>query len=149
MSKRQAIINELDTRLKQIKITNGYLTNAGDNVFAWRDSDLEILALPCIVYFDRLAGKRDDGAIGSFRWSLAIDIFCYGAVGKDTPALTRQLIADVLRAVGAADAGRWGGQAVATELADGTEMNVERRGKTAGEALVSINVIYDAPRWEV
>lgn len=147
MSKRQIIINELDAKLKAIKITNGYQTNAGNNVFAWREDELQPHELPGIVYLDRIAGKRE-GPIGSFRWSLAIDIYCYAGAGSNTPAEVRKLVADVLKAIGSADAGRWNGQAQNTELSDGSEMSIERRGKTAGEAVININIIYDAPLWE-
>lgn len=148
MSKRQTIINGLDAKLKAIKTANGYQTNAGNNVFAWREDELQTHELPGIVYLDRIAGKRGGGSIGSFRWALAVDIYCYAGAGSNTPAEVRKLVADVLKAIGVADTGRWNGQAQATELSDGSEMSIERRGKTAGEAVVNINIIYDAPLWE-
>lgn len=147
MPKRQAIINDLDAKLKAIKIANGYYTDAGNHVFAWREDELQPQEMPGIVYTDRIAGKRL-GAIGSFRWALTVDIFCYAAAGKDTPAGVRTLVADVLKAIGVAAAGRWNSQAQDTELSDGSEMAIERRGKTAGEAVVAVNIIYDAPMWE-
>ncbi len=149
MSIRQLIINELDARLKAITTVNGYQTNAGNNVFAWREEDLQSHELPGIVYLDRIAGRREGGPIGMFRWAIAVDIYCYASIGRDTPMDVRRLVADVLRAVGAADAGRWNGQAQTTELSDGSEMSIEHRGKTAGEAIININIIYDAPRWEI
>lgn len=148
MSKRQTIINDLDAKLKAIKIVNGYGTDAGNHVFAWREDELQPHELPGIVYTDRIAGKRI-GSIGSFRWALTVDVYCYAAAGKDTPAGVRILVADVLKALGAAASGGWNSQAQDTELSDGSEMAIERRGKTAGEAVVSINIIYDAPMWEI
>lgn len=149
MSKRQTIINDLDAKLKAIKIINGYQTDAGNHVYAWRDDELQPHELPGIVYYDRIAGKREGGPIGIFRWELAVDIFVYAAAGKDTPAEVRKLIADVLKAIGVSAEGRWAGQAQATELSDGSEMSIERRGKTAGEAVINIVIIYDAPKWEL
>lgn len=148
MSKRQTIIDELDAKLKAIQIDNGYITNAGDNVFVWREDELQPAEMPGIIYVDRLAGKTD-GVIGMFRWSLAVDLYCYAAQGKDTPESMRILIADVIKAIGAGASGRWNNQAQSTELSNGAEMSIERRGKTAGEALLSFNIIYDAPMWEI
>lgn len=148
MSKRQTIINDLDAKLKAIKGVNGYNTDAGTHVYPWREDELQPHELPGLVYTDRIAGKRS-GSIGSFRWALTVDIYCYAAAGKDTPAGVRTLVADVLKAIGAAANGSWNSQAQDTELSDGSEMAIERRGKTAGEAVVSINIIYDAPMWEI
>lgn len=148
MSKRQTIINDLDAKLKAIQIVNGYQTNAGNNVFAWREDEIQPAEMPGIIYVDRLAGKIE-GAIGTFRWALAIDIYCYTAQGKNTPESMRILIADVIKAIGSGASGRWNNQAQATELTNGAETAIERRGKAAGEALLSFNIIYDAPMWEI
>lgn len=148
MSKRQTIIGDLDAKLKAIKIANGYYTDAGNHVFAWREDELQPHELPGLVYTDRLAGTRS-GSIGSFRWALTVDVYCYASAGKDTPAGVRTLVADVLKALGVAATGRWASQAQDTELSDGSEMAIERRGKTAGEAVISINIIYDTPMWEI
>jgi hypothetical protein len=143
MSKRQQIMDEVDKALKNIKKINGYQTDAGYNVFAWRDHELQMSELPAIVYYDRIINKRGD-VINRQRWALRVDIYCYAS----NPADVRMLIADVLKAIGNADANKYGNNAITTELGD-NEMEIEHKGQTAGEAIVSITIIYDTPLWEI
>lgn len=144
--KRELIMSDLDTRLKAIKTTGGYLTNLGNNVFAWRDNEVKDNEMPAIIYRDRIAGKRSDGPIGKTRWTLQVDFIL---LVQGNPTEVRKCIADLLKAVGGGVTARWAGHAQATELSDGTEMAIERHDKTEGAATVSINIIYDVPLWEM
>lgn len=148
MSKWQTIINNIDARLRAIQISGGYQTNAGDNVFEWREDDLQPAELPGIVYIDHPARKAE-GAIGSFRWSLVVKIYIYAAKGKDTPAEMRTLMADVLKAIGTGTNDLWGGQAQDTELTDDSDMFIESRGRVVGEGVLILNIIYDTAKWEI
>src|SRR3990170_3357246 len=49
---RQQIMTAIDTRLKLITITNGYETNAGNNVYEFWDIALEDDELPAIIWRD-------------------------------------------------------------------------------------------------
>lgn len=148
MLKRQLIIDALDGKLKAIKVNNGYLTNAGEHVYAWRDEPLQPQELPAIVYYDRIASLRSDGPLGIFRWTLAVDIHLYVSAGPDTPAQMRLLVADALKAIGEGDANHWDGYAIMTMLAADAEIDIERRGQTAGEAVLNIAITYDTSLWE-
>lgn len=145
--KRQQIIDILDAKLRAITIANGYHTNAGNNVYAWLDRPMQPSKLPAIVYRDAIVSK-ENGAIGTFRWSLQIEIAVFAEDGVHTASTTRKVIADVLKAVGAGDAERWGGNAEDTILG-GSETAIERHDKIEGASVITINIIYDAPMWEI
>jgi len=148
MSKRQKIMDEVDKVLRNIKKTKGYQTDAGYNVFAWRQDALQISELPAIVYSDRLIERRD-GAIGSFRWVLRITLLCAVASGADTAKEMRKLIEDVIKAIGVGAEAHWNNLVQDTVLFTDSEMGIERAGVTIGEALISFDIVYDSGRWEV
>jgi hypothetical protein len=148
MSKRQQIMDEVDKVLRNIKTINGYQTDAGYNVFAWRQEPLQMSELPAIVYSDRLIERRE-GSIGTFRWVLRITLQCAVAAGADTAKEMRKLIEDIIKAIGVGAETRWNNLAQDTVLFTDSEMGIEREGVTIGEALISFDIVYDSGRWEV
>ena len=143
--KRQQLIDALDARLKIIKTANGYLTNLGNNVFEWRVTNLNSIEFPACIYRD-VSNTKQDGAIGSFRWALNIEIQLV-TDGETSAAEVRKLIADVYKAIGTDIT--WGGLAVTTEQPDSDEMDVEQHEKKQAGALIKLSIIYDANMWEI
>jgi hypothetical protein len=143
--KRQAIIDFLDTNLRQILFSNGFNTDAGKNVFDWRSYPITAKELPAIVYNDSLAKIDPVRPIGSFRWVLRVQIAYYGSTAKDV----RNGISDILKVVEVCDSSKFGGQAVDVSLAvDSNEMVIEKHNTESGASLITIEIIYDAPLWE-
>lgn len=142
--KRELIMTDFDTRMKAIKTTAGYLTNLGNNIYAWKDNDLNSSQMPGMIYRDRMLGKRE-GVIGKTRWALQVDMVLF-VEGNATEV--RKLVADVLKAIGSGFTAKWGGYAQTTEISDGSETAIERHDKTEGAATLTINIIYDTPLWE-
>ena len=49
---RESIMSALDARLKTITVLNGYASDAGDNVFDWREDPLQDDELDALEYRD-------------------------------------------------------------------------------------------------
>jgi hypothetical protein len=145
MSIRQQIIDILDTELKKILKTNGYNTDAGKNVYAWRDNPLTKNELPGLIYRDALNRKASISIVGKFRWVLRIEVAVFGTSANEI----RAGIEDVLKVVGNCEKTKWGGYAQDTILADGDEMAVEKHDIETGAAIVSFEVIYDTDQWRM
>lgn len=119
-SRRQDIIDAVDTRLKGILTTGGYETSLGSHVSEWRDTDrnpLEATELPGIVYRDAVSG-RSVGA-GIYDNVLRIEF----EIHADSIATIRKALADVERAVFVDES--WGG------LADGSDMGEGENAKVS------------------
>lgn len=146
MSIRQTIISNLDEALRAIKKTNGYNTDAGENVLAYWSSGIPQKWLPAIVYRDYLS-QCIDGAIGLFRWRLNIEFaLCVSANKTDSPTQLRALIDDVIKAIGQGAQTRWGGNSVNTYILQ-SEADIEIHDKSNGMALLTVCIEYDALRW--
>jgi hypothetical protein len=95
---RTQIVAVLDARLKSITTANGYETNAGNNVFAWRDTERKPMAaseLPCVLYRDR-EGVEEEETVGGIDHTLNVEMELFAA----TAATLRQLRADAIRCIG-------------------------------------------------
>ena len=145
MSIRQQIINILDTELKKILKTNGFNTDAGKNVWAWRDNPLTRAELTGLIYRDALNRKFPVSPIGKFRWALRIEVAIFGTSANEV----RAGIEDVLKVIGNCEETKWGGNAQDTLLADGDEMAVEKHDIETGAAILTFEVIYDANKWSM
>ena len=49
-SKRETVVQALDTLLETITTVGGYETNAGSNVYGWRDTPVDATMLPALVW---------------------------------------------------------------------------------------------------
>lgn len=148
VSIRQTIITALDTRLKAILISSGYITNLGQHIFEWRSVDLQETDLPAIIYRDISSGEALPvtimGANSLREYPLEVLIEIHGADGSTTPAQMRSMIADVIKAIGTDPT--FGGLAVMTEYL-GDETSVEQADKTMGSTTVRIRIIYRTKIW--
>jgi len=143
MSKRQQIVDYLSTELKKILKTNGYNTDAGKNVFEWRDTPLQKTELPGIVFRDNLVNKTA-GTIGMFRWLMRLEIAIFGKSASEI----RSVIEDVIRVIGNCSETRFGGVAADVEIPEG-EIVIERHDIVEGAAVLNFDVIYDAAKWSI
>ena len=99
-SKRETVVQALDTLLETITTTNGYETNAGANVYGWRDTPLDASMLPALVWRDTDSTTPEAGATDIHAMTVEIDavVICYAAV--DAAPQLRKVIADVIKALG-------------------------------------------------
>lgn len=97
-SKRQQIVNAIDTRLKTILIANGYETNLGQKVYEWRAAPVNENEMPCIIYRDE--NETIDITIGKHVHTLSISVDIIAAKAQNAAAM-RKYIADIVKCIGA------------------------------------------------
>ena len=140
---RGQIISFFINELKKIKKSNGFNTNAGENVFEWRDSPLQKTELPGLIIRDALV-RREIGTIGSFRWVLRIDVACFGRNAEEI----RNVIADVIKVIGICEEQHFGGIVTYTDISSADTM-IERHDIEIGSAIISCDVIYETGKWVI
>lgn len=115
---RQQLISAIDTRLKTILVANGYETNAGQNVFAWRDTALEAAELDAILYRDRTESRTP--GVGVYEFTLPVEI----QIVSTSASQVRKILADLEVAIFVDES--WGEIALNTEL-ETDEMEIEQK----------------------
>ena len=98
MLKHQAIIDAFKVKLQLILVASGYHTDAGLNVFCWRNTALQPEELPGIVFRDGVDSADEEFATTTgdqlyYKLPVKIDLICNDA---DT---ARQMIADCQKAI--------------------------------------------------
>ncbi len=127
-SKRQQVFDAWIDRMKTILVANGYNTDVGKNVFAWRTTEFTSDVLPGMSVRDvqteteQKVGNRHDH-------KTTFEIVVIHAAGDGTAAFVRKMAADVIKAVGIDRT--FGGLVFNTDPVS-DEMSVEQEGKTVG-----------------
>lgn len=146
-SKRQQIVDAVETRLKTIKTANGYTTNLGDKVFTWKPSPISSdNDLPCITIRDT-ANQRDSGTTAMWRWRLTLEIEIACSSGTTTDDTLRKMLEDVYKAIGTDPL--FGGLAALSTEANEDRMEIFKEEKTFGGATVEIVIPYDCARFSM
>jgi len=94
---RQQIIDAVETRLKTIKVANGYETDIGLNVNVWHVTDLQEPELPAIDIRDTSESIEVRG--GNHICTLTIEIEAKVS-GASSGVSMRDILADIIKAVG-------------------------------------------------
>ena len=146
---KKRIIAALDTVLKTILISNGYSTNAGQNVYDWITQNLPISSLPAYAYKNTgdTGGRivTIAGPVNSIReYILNLDVNCI-AQGSTTRSQIRDMMADLMRAIGTDQT--FGGLALYTEFS-GDETAIEQQEETVGSTTVKIAITYRTKIWD-
>lgn len=142
---RQQIMTAMDTRLKTILVANGYETNLGQKVYAWKATPLDDVDLPALEYRDIANDRLEGGPIGKFRWALTIEIGIVAASASTTIADVRKMLNDVYKAMGTDET--WSTLAQWTEQPS-DKVEIEQQDKIIGGAKILFNIVYDAPKWQ-
>lgn len=142
-STRQDIIDAIDTRLKTIKTTAGYKTNAGNNVFDWLDRDLADSELDAIIYRDK-SSVMDMSDFDSKISSVIVEIEVKTKSTTTTAAQVRKMIEDVYKAIGTDET--WGGLALQT-MPKTDDINVQQSDKITGSGTIMIEIQYESTKW--
>ena len=142
-SKRQQIITALDTRLKAIKVSGGYQTNAGLHVFDWLDRDLADAELDAIVYRDTNNNIISEG-FDYYENRMRVEIEAKAKSAATTAAQVRKIIKDIYKAIGTDET--FGGLAHYSEPVSDA-LDIQQADKIAGSATVIIEIIYVAQKW--
>jgi hypothetical protein len=140
---RQQIITALDTRLKTIKKTASYKTDAGNNVFDWLDRDLADSELDAIVYRDKTNEISAEGFdVSGNRVRVEIEAKTKQASG--TAARLREIIEDIYKAIGTDES--FGGLAIESSPA-GESIDIDQVDTIRGNATIAIDISYMSPKW--
>ena len=138
-SKRQQIVTAIDTRLKLITITNGYETNAGNNVYEFWDIALEDDELPAIIWRD---GAEDSDLLVNTTQDRTLTVeLILQTLGATAPAILRKLIADVEKAILVDNT--WGGLVIFTSVMNVIDtFDVEHKDRRIGACRTRFTVLY-------
>ena len=145
MNKRQQIVDAIETRMKTIRTTNGYATNAGAHVFTWIRTQVPETEMPAISIYDGDCPIDYDNAPLNFPHHLLDVALVAEAKGSTAQVDVRKIIADIVKAIGADLT--WGGLAIDTDLIS-HGINMEQGDKPAGAGIVQIRITYRTPLWE-
>jgi len=140
---RQQIVDAIETRLKTIRVANGYQTEAGQHVFPWRLVPIPDSDMPALCIYDTDCNMSPDGAIGYFTHELQVDIDAIVS-GSASRTTVRSIMEDVFRAVGVDRT--WGGLAEHTEI-QSHGINLEQAERVLGAGQVRMTVRYRASLW--
>lgn len=144
-STRQQIINAVDTRLKTIKIVNGYETDIGLNVNRWKATAVESDKTEELIYRDISEEiTAENTVIGRHEHTLHIEAEIITKAGSISDNQIRKMIADMDKAIGVGET--WGGLAQRT-IPEGNEMSIRQMDKIIGGAMVRFAIIYRTNRW--
>lgn len=142
----QQIIDKIKIRLAAVRTANGYKTEAGKNVFAWRDEGLPKEQLPAICIRDTDEDKSP-GAGGTYENTAKIEVEALSyAEDYDTlyDALDN-LYGDILKAIGVDD--MWDGLADTTEV-QAFSKRIVQKDVYFGAISMLLTVEYEHNRWD-
>ena len=140
--KRQEIIDNLRTQLENISTANGYYTDCGTTVKVWDPTVFERKELPALNIMDRVDVQPFDanstqGEVIDHELTVEIAALC--AAGVTSDSFTRQMIADIYKAIKADES--LSGKAMWIEPVQ-DEIGVEESGKRVGGATITIKIVY-------
>lgn len=107
----QQLFDALKVRLQSIRVANGYQTDIGENVMAWRDLSKNPFTQqesPCCTVRDTQRSREVDAdTIQAHYFQLSVEIVACAAAAFSSPPdnLARAIIADIDRALGLEAAG--------------------------------------------
>ena len=140
---RQDIIDALDARLKAIKVSGGYKTNAGLHVFDWLDRDLADTELDAIIYRDR-TDDLTPLSTRKFENRVTVEIEAKTKQASGTARRLREIIEDIYKAIGTDET--FGGLARSTRP-EREEIEIQQQDKISGAATLSISIVYETTKW--
>ena len=136
---REKIVYALVEHLKEIRAKNGYSSEAGLGVYEWLTKPLQRDQFPAIIVRDIADEVQDDGVF-EHRLKIEIDI---ATKSKETLLELREIVADVLRAIGAFESSEhYRCESLSSEFL------LEHKESLFGAARVEFVVIYKTARWQ-
>lgn len=141
-STRQQIIEAVATKLQEITVSNGYLTEVGARVYVWRRHPVEKDEAPCLLVFDANLRRDYGGVIGLVENLLTISITA--VVASNTPADdAREIESDLILCLG--NFPDVGGLANWLRV-ESSELTMAQHEKLTGAVSVSVMISYTSER---
>jgi hypothetical protein len=145
MTLRQQIVTAVITRLKTITVAGGYSATLTNNVFEWPALNLSASQLPAAIVTDPGGQIEDAGVSGRLDHTLQLEVELL-AKGATAPAVVRELVGDVLRAIGTDP--QWSTLAVDT-TATGVQFAVEEHECLFAGAQLNLSIMYRTAPWAI
>lgn len=139
---RQQIMDVVETRMATILTSNGYKTNAGQNVYVWCEEGIPNSKRPAIEIRDVGVEKIED-TIGEVENHLTVQITVITTESATAMDQLRLLCSDVVKAIGT-DV-RWSTLAQDTLLVD-EPTDIEKLAQKALAATLSMVIIFTTDR---
>ncbi len=137
--RRQSIVSELLEKLEEIKISNGFYSDAGTNVLEWFDKPLEDDDFPALIVRDPSDNVVDTTSL-EHKLKIEIDI---AHKGKNCIWNMRETSCDVLTAFKNLE------QAIGFQCKYlGNESLVDQKEKLYSGMRLEFEIIYQTRRWE-
>lgn len=145
-SLRQQIINAVDTRLKTIKIANGYETDLGLNVNRWKTIPVSSDKEYELIYRDPIEDVTAENiAIGRHEHTLHMEIEIITKADSISDNQVRKMIADIEKAIKVDET--WGVLAQRT-IPESNEINVLQSEKIIGGVIFRFAIIFRTNKWD-
>lgn len=140
-SKRQDIIDALDTLLKTIKTTAGYQTNLGSNVKEYDETAMNESESPKCIHRDMgQVSTEEDFDSWIHDLTIMLDIEVVGSI-----ATMRQCLADVMKAFGSDKT--LGGKAIKIKPPT-DQIGAEHKDKFVVGAIMKFVIRYETNSWD-
>lgn len=148
-SRRQDICTLINTRFKGILTDNGYNSDIGRNMHAWRMSEFAESELPGATWTDDTADvEKPDKNMHNHVVDITVTVYC--ASGSTTPEAAREIIEDIQNAIGADP--QWknsqGVPLALRSLPGKNTIRMEQDNKTIGQVTVNFRIVYATKEWE-
>jgi hypothetical protein len=134
---RQQIVSAFKTRIQTIKISNGYETNIGNNIFEWKTTDFQESELPGADIRD--TGEEVEVRGGNHIYTLTIELEAK-ITGATMATQARDIIADCMKAIGVDP--RLGGLVQETKPVNNESLGFEQKDKKIGSLTMKFTLTY-------
>jgi hypothetical protein len=143
-SSRGLIVAAMKSRFQGINTGEGYITDMGNNVFLWKQSDFSPEEYPAVSIKD---GDEEVAAhtIRYSKWTLTVELLgavqspTDGAKPEDVAELGRQMIEDLVKAIYVDET--WGVVNTQTYVKN-TGIQVDQENKALAWCYLKLHVIY-------
>jgi len=144
---RPRLLSALVTQLEQIRIPDGFATDAGQRVFEWRDALTEPVQpeeMECVVWRDTEEEVTPlSAAVHECRLSVEVLGFC--SLGDLSAERARALLGDLHQAIGLDPT--LGGLALVM-LPQSAAIEIDRQNQRTAAARLRLVLVYRTPDWD-
>lgn len=141
-SKRQSVVDAIETRLQTIAITAGYETDLGRHIFVWRPLPIEEADLPAAIVRDTDSPTQVSFGLHEHAMTVEVELF---AAGNQAAKDIRTLVADVTKAISTDRT--FGGLAEETTVTS-EDFIVEQASRRIASALLRYQVVFTTALWD-
>ena len=141
---RQQIMDKVAARLATIKVSAGYNSDIGNNVFDWLARDLADTELEAVIYKD-VSAEIIVETLSLRNNTVRVEIEVRAKSASTTAKTLRQMIEDVYTAIGTDDT--WDALAIDTNPV-GEEISIGQADKIGGAGLIVLEIEYRTVKWD-